>query len=215
MEHEAMTADTTRPRSRASRLWPIVRRIGIIVFVAWHLTVLALRNTVGLLDGSIGERTTVEAAYQRLNRGMRWYESRFAMYQGWALFTSPVARSGPFLTTRLHFSDGTVVDLASDNEVDPHSFFRVGLMRLRKHEDFLATSNEENRLGYQRALWEQYVRWKLDRWRRQFPDDQRTLMRMTLVVDRVYFPAPNEVANDFSRERTQIARFGPDGTLQP
>jgi hypothetical protein len=205
-----------RPKSGLKSSFRFVQRTAVVAFVVWHLTVLTLRNTAGLFDSSIGDETPVEAAYQRLNARMRWYENRFAMYQAWALFTPPIARSGPFLTTRLHFADGDSRDLPSDNEPeDLRSFFRVGKARLRKHEDFLASSSDETRLGYQQPLWEQYVRWKLDRWQREFPQDPRTVEWITLYADYVNFPAPEQAPTDFTREQVEIALFAPDGTMQP
>ena len=142
----------------------VLRSVVVVTFVVWHLTVLTLRNTVEMFSLATTHR---RPAYEALDRAIRYYETRLALYQTWPMFTSPLSRSGPFLTTRLDFDDGSSFDIRSDNEpADLNSFFRIGLARQRKHEDYLANTRPEERWRYERPLWEQFVRWKIDRWRR-------------------------------------------------
>lgn len=199
-------------RSGASVRGPLCRVI-VAAFVVWHLTVLTVRNTVGLFDSTLANES--HPAYQKFNRAMRRYEAKLGLYQTWPMFTSPISRWGPFLTTELHFDDGTSVEMKSDNEpADLTSFFRIGLARQRKHEDYLANTPLESNWGYECPLWEQFVRWKMDRWRREHSSDNRQIIAAALLVDRVYFPEPHEPPSQFSGERIEIARFGPDGAMR-
>jgi hypothetical protein len=190
-----------------------LRRVFVAAFVVWHLTVLTVRNTVGLFDSTLANEA--HPAYLKLNRVMRRYEAKLGLYQAWPMFTSPISRWGPFLTTELHFDDGTSVEVKSDNEpADLSSFFRIGLARQRKHEDYLANTRPESGWEYERPLWEQFVRWKIDRWRLEHPRDSRRIIAAALLVDRVYFPEPHEPPNHFAGDRVEIARFGPDGAMR-
>jgi hypothetical protein len=205
-------SNSTQSDAAAYRRGASIRGVLGAAFVAWHLTVLLVRNTAGLFDAAIAEKSP--PAYQKLNRAMRWYETKFGLYQAWPMFTSPISRWGPFLTTELHFDDGTSIEIKSDNEpADLTSFFRVGLARQRKHEDYLS-NNQPQAWHYERAIWEQFVRWKMDRWRSENPNDRRQIVATALWVDRVYFPQPYEPPDYLTGERFEIARFGPDGAMR-
>ncbi len=158
-------------------VWRRLVRAAVAVFVVWHLFFLFVTNTK--LDAP-----WVDAV-------VKPYEKRLGLDQCWGMFTSPLWRNSPFPAVRVHFTDGSSVDILSPNEPkDVTNFFRFGGARQRKYEHHLIEGShvgtperpalEEPAL---RRLTEDYLR----RWRAENPGDGRvaesvTLLRRTYVL---------------------------------
>jgi hypothetical protein len=193
----------------------------IFAFVAFQIFIIAFRNPLDLWWRPMekwGKEQSwwdeAEPYYRFVDRWTERYERGLGVDQGWAMFTPPLARAAPFLTTRLEFADGTTESLNSANEPG-EEFFRVGGWRMRKLEDRLAFGHP-NTLGNdpEVILWETYVRVRVREWREANPNDDRTLTRVSLFRRRVPLPSHDPAAPAEDVETYLVGEFDPDGKLR-
>jgi len=212
-------------RRRLPGLWPAVRPAAIALFVAWQLFFLAARNVLDfwytpLKDWCAAHHvwdSGVGPALDPVEDATRRYANFNGIDQNWRMFVPPLARSAQFLAARVEFTDGGEETLLSENEPDPHGYFRLGGWRQRRLEDSLVYKDGA-RLPWDedRPLCEAYARWSLRRWRERRPDDPRTPARVVLLRRDIAFPRPGDDPAAFGpAEVAVIAAFGPDGGLAP
>jgi hypothetical protein len=207
-----------------SRLWPRAKTVAVVLFVAWQLFFLFVRNPLDFWYAPI--KTWCEE--KKIQRGVKYvldpvddatrYYGNFAgIDQNWRMFTPPLARSAPFLAARVEFTDGTDVILCSDNEPDPLSYFRFGGWRQRKLEDYLVYKSPEELPGNEELpLWGAYARWSVRRWRERNPDDTRIPARVVLLRRVITFPEPSENPSIYEEAAVStVGVFHPDGSLAP
>jgi hypothetical protein len=133
--------------------------------------------------------------------------------QHWVMFSPPIARYAPFLGVRYEFTDGSEVEVPSDNEPDPARFFRVGGWQTRKYEDYLMTGTDDE-FHPEYPMWAAHARFLARRWRERNPNDPRELYRVVLIKRYIYFPKPEKPVGEYDAPtRQDIAYFTPDGRL--
>jgi hypothetical protein len=216
-------ASTPCPRSRLARLWRFIRAAVVFVFVCWHLFFLLFRNPLDLwwrdVESWAKERSwwaRAEPFYEPVDRVTRRYGNLAAVQQGWSMFTPPLARSAPFLTARLDFTDGSQAFVFSENEPDPTRFLRLGGWRQRKLEDYMVHTSPSDLPGNQELpLFEAYARWCARTWREAHADDPRELAKVVLLSRSFDFPEPGHDPSRFKPPSVSvIGTFGPDGKLR-
>jgi hypothetical protein len=215
------------PPSRSSfwsRLlkWPI--KVLVFCFVCWHLFALVVRNPLDLWSDEIqtwakeDERWEQwKPTYTGFDKWTKAYNKFTGCEQGWSMFTPQLARTAPFLTVRIEFSDGTNEVIPSLNAVDPQSFFRFGGARLRKLETSLYRRTPEKVANSdERPVYAAYVRWAVRRWQQQSPGDKRQPIRVHLYKIRYLFPQPDEDPHHITEGETDpVGTFDPQGKLLP
>jgi hypothetical protein len=229
---ETISMGESPPPRRTLTLWTIVRCCWrftittlIVLFVCWHLFFLLLRSGLDLSSFKVEFKKwtkeqdwwkEIEPQFTTADELTARYGRFMGVEQGWAMFTPPLARSAPFLTTRLVFTNGEWLDLPSDNEPDPAHFFRFGGWRFRKLEDGLVKRDPpEVRTTEDRPVYESYVRWRIQVWRERFPDDERVLQQVVLIHRRIYFPKPGTDPTQFGDTKEwDVAYFSPEGKVQ-
>lgn len=158
--------------------WRRFTQVAVPAFVIWHLLFLFITNA-----GIKGPWVTAV---------IKPYEKRLGLDQYWGMFSSPLWRTSPFPAVRVHFTDGSSVDILSPNEPkDVTHYFRFGGGRQRKYEHHLI---EGSLIGTQeepalRRLTVEYLR----RWRGENPGDARVAQRVTLLRRSYELPPPGEL----------------------
>ena len=157
--------------------WRCVARVVVPVFVVWHVFVLFMTNAC------------IKGPW--VTAVVKPYEKMLGLDQSWGMFSSPLWRTSPFPAVRVHFTDGSSVDILSPNEPkDVTRFFRFGGARQRKYEHHLIEgsligTHEEPAL---RRLTMEY----LQRWRQENPGDARVANRVTLLRRSYELPQPGD-----------------------
>jgi hypothetical protein len=204
------------------RLGARVKTAAVVLFVAWQLFFLLVRNPLDFWYTPLkqwceknniwrGAKTVVDP----VDDATRYYANFCGIDQNWRMFVPPLARSASFLAARLEFTDGTAIVLRSDNEPDPLGYFRFGGWRQRKLEDYLVYKTPEELPGDDELpLWEAYARWSVRRWKERYPDDSRTPARVVLLRRVVTFPEPSENPSVYEEAAVStVGAFRPDGSL--
>ncbi|HVS39458.1 MAG TPA: hypothetical protein VMS17_28125 [Gemmataceae bacterium] len=206
-------------RRRLPWLWPAARTTAAVVFVGWQLFFLLVRNPLDFWYTPIRDWCVKEGIWDhgagRLIDPVNDATSRYANFNGidqnWKMFTPPLSRSAQFLAVRIEFSDGSDELILSDEEPDPHGFFRFGGWRQRKLEYQLVFGDPADL-----PLCEAYARWSLRRWQAGHADDPRTPSRVVLLRRDVDFPKPGADPAVFPpAEVYTIGAFLPDGRPEP
>ncbi len=211
------------PHSLLGRIGLAGRALLVTFFVVWQLWFLVFR---GALDLDYKRYTaglqalpfwgSIEPAFAALDQSTATYGNWCGIEQGWSLFAGPVARGAKFLTARLEFADGSAEWVYSGNEPWATDFFRIGGWRQRKLEDYMAYTDADTLAQSEELpLWGAFVRWSVQRWRTQHPEDRRTPERVVLAARWIAFPSPGtDPAALPEPEITTIATFTPEGKLQ-
>ncbi len=216
----APTPSTCSPFARPGRY---LRAALLIGFVSWQLFFLLLRNPLDLWWNDVEPWVKkqawwarVEPVFTPVDRLTKRYGNLAAVQQGWSMFTPPLARSAPFLTARLDFTDGSHDFVFSENEPDPAHFLRLGGWRQRKLEDYMVHSKPSDLPGNQELpLFEAYARWCARRWQADHANDPRQVAQIVLLNRTLEFPAPGQDLRQVSPPTvTLIGTFGPDGKLR-
>ncbi len=206
-------------RRRFPRLWPAARTTAVVLFVGGQLFFLVVRNTLDFWYTPIKDWCVTQGIWDRgagfaidpLNDATDRYANFNGIDQNWRMFTPPLSRSAQFLAARVEFTDGTSDVILSEEEPDPHGFFRFGGWRQRKFEYALAYAR-----GADRPLLEPYARWSLRRWQDGRPDDPRTPTQVVLVRREIALPTPGQDPSAFPEaEDTPVGTFRPDGSPEP
>lgn len=169
-----------------------MKRWLVAAFVGFHLAFLAFRNPVSLKQQAFdrwvadarqrgGARAALATALDRVDRIFIAYEHALGLDQGWRMFGAPLDRAPAFPAVVLELSDGSRVELRSENEpATPHDFaWRRARPRLRKHETLIASSElEEMGLG---EYWERYLVHRCKSWRKSHPADPRRVREIALL----------------------------------
>jgi hypothetical protein len=192
------------PPSRLARLWLLLRRTAVFVFVVWQLFFLLFRNPIDSwrdrLSAAFGPRAEWGLAgdiFGRLDHWTTRYGAFFGVEQGWPMFSGPLSRSGPFPAVEIIFADGTEELILSANEpADPNSYFRLGGERMRKLEDYLTNSAAGAPYGGERELWRRYALDAVRRFRAAKPDDPRTPVRAVFWSRRYFYTRPDQAPGE-------------------
>lgn len=202
----------------------MIRNLAVSLFVVWHLTVLLFRNPVDIWSEDIKAwfaatdreeaRAGLKKKYDRIDNATLPYARFCGTEQGWTMFGSPLARTGPWPALVVVFDDESGALVRSENEIDPAHFWRTGMARQRKLEDHLASSQAgKNVGGEETALWENWVREAFGRWRRDNPDDPRTVAELRFVTRRQTYLVPGQPRSYDEMVQTEIASYTPDAKL--
>ena len=190
--------------------WKRIRGGLVALFVAWHLLMLFISNAelqrhVDSWREAGAAKKAVDIAEQTITAA-KWYETMTGMDQGWALFTSPLARKAPFLGTHLIFDDGSRELVKSPTEPDDMTrFLRFGGTRYRKLESHLLIKAD---YPLEAQLARRYVQHAVTRWRSKHPHDPRRPITGVLVRRELEMPPPGEFwSPDHPVEEEEIARF--------
>jgi hypothetical protein len=211
-------------QDRFPRMWPRVKTAAVVLFVSWQMFFLIVRNPLDFWYAPIKTYCVERHLWEGVKIGLDPLDDATMHYgnfsgidQNWRMFVPPLARSAPFLGTRIEFTDGTDEVLRSDNEPDPLAFFRFGGWRQRKLEDYLVYKTPDELLGDEELpLWEAYARWSVRRWRERHPDDLRIPERVVLLRRVITFPEPSENPSVYEEASTStVGVFHSDGSLAP
>jgi len=216
-------------------------KVGLVVaFVSWQLFVLLVRNPLDLWSKEIkgwckeqswwgepvlpGTPVSYRTVFTKVDDVTYYYTHVTGMEQGWSMFTPNLARSAPFLTARIEFTDETSELVKSENEPAlteaenekyAISYLRIGHARQRKLEDNLLLVPDDLKNDSSLPLYEAFVRWSLRRWQRSHLDDPRTPARVVLLKRRITFPEPGQDPQDYEAPTTkEIGTFDAEGKIQ-
>lgn len=199
---EIAPAEPSTPglRAKIGAALLFLRRIGVFLFVTWHLFFMAFRNPPDTwgdrLRSALGPKEkwgVVGDAAVKMDAITTFYGAFFGVEQGWTMFCGPIARSAPFPAVTITFNDDTEELILSDNEPrDMECYFRFGGERHRKFEDYLAAPSENGQYGEERSLWRAYAHHGVRRWRSANPADPRRPVRATVVSRRHYHTPPDK-----------------------
>lgn len=229
---QAASPPAPRP-SLLRRLWQGLVTFLVIVFVCWNLFVLLARNVLDLWDEQVRQWASSQLwwkdyreKFDHLDTLTSYYAKFTGAEQGWSMFTPNLARSDPFLTARLEFTDGSselvmsqVAPLLEKKNVDDDhyqiSYVRIGLARQRKLEEYLMKLPNDLKTSSYLPMYEAFARYCLRRWQQRHPDDPRVVEHVVLLKYRIYYPRPGQDSWRYEEPSTRdFATFDAQGKIQ-
>lgn len=214
----------------------VLKRAIIFAFVLWQLFFLAFRNPVDLWQEDFEKwaksqswwdankptwRRYEEDYFDPVSKATKAYSRVFAVEQGWSMFTPNLARRGRFLDARIDFSDGTEIDILSENQIHryeiddnkdgayrPKPFLRFGGWRQRKLEDSLIDAEPDKIADADDlALYGPFVRWTVQHGNNAIRPTRASLSASSCCAASSTFPRSRKIRKIHSTSLYQTLRI--------